>query len=388
MTDDRRRRAMRKVLFASLLLVVVAIGLLHLFTPGHLLFFHNTYRRLSYFPIVLGALWFGVRGGLILAGLSSLAFIPHVLLYMGQGTESYLSELTEIILYLAAGLTVGIIAGRGRTLQEQYRLLSEKLERSYARLHEETAQLIEVEKQLAVSQKFSALGQLSAALAHEIKNPLGSIKGTAEILLDEFPPGHPRREFAEILQKEAARLNATVEEVLQYSRGQRGPDEPAEPLSEVVQRIGSLLESRVRGKGIMLLMDGLEQGRDFFVAGGKIAQVVLNLLLNAIDAVPEKGKIRIATAWRGDDLLMTVEDNGPGVAVADREKIFEPFHSGKEEGTGLGLLISRKIVASYGGALTVRDSALGGALFEVVLPGPQRQMVAGLADSNTEDNHG
>ena len=174
-----------KLLFFALLVAVVAIGLLHLFTPGDLHFYHNIYRRLSYFPIVLGGLWFGVAGGLGLAVLSSIAFIPHVLLYVGHGSQA-VSELMEIILYLAAGLLVGVISGRQTRLRERYQQLSEKLQASYARLHEETAQLIEAETRLAAAQKFSALGRLSASLAHEIKNPLASIKGTAEILRDEF----------------------------------------------------------------------------------------------------------------------------------------------------------------------------------------------------------
>ncbi|MCG2823478.1 MAG: hypothetical protein L6364_07315, partial [Desulfobulbaceae bacterium] len=205
-----------KFLFPALLAAVVAIGLLHLFTPGDLHFYHNTYRRLSYFPIVLGGLWFGVRGGLGLALLSSIAFIPHVLLYVGHGSQA-VSELMEIVLYLAAGLLVGVISGRQTRLRERYRQLSERLQASYARLHEETVQLLEAEARLAAAQKFSALGKLSASLAHEIKNPLASIKGTAEILRDEFPGDHPKREFVDILFKETGRLHDTVEEILRYA---------------------------------------------------------------------------------------------------------------------------------------------------------------------------
>jgi signal transduction histidine kinase len=227
---------MRKLLFIILVLVVLGIGFLHFTTPAELFFYHDTYRRLSYFPIVLGALWFGIWGGLILAVMSSLAFIPHVILYIGQGTGSYLSELTEIILYLAAGTVTGVIAGRESRLREKYRLLSEKLEKSYAKLHRETQLLLEAEEQLSVTQKLSALGQLSASLAHEIKNPLSSIKGTADILLDEFPDGHPKREFVEILLKETSRLNNTVEEVLQFSR--RGSQDTKEKYLINCNRLG------------------------------------------------------------------------------------------------------------------------------------------------------
>jgi len=364
---------MRKYLFAFLVLIVIIIGLLHFFTPGHLFFYHDTYRRLSYFPIVFGAIWFGFRGGLILSVMSSIFFIPHILLYIGQGPETYINELLEIILYLAAGTVTGLIVNKENKLRQQYKLLSEKLEKSYARLHEETQLLIEVEEQLSASQKFSALGKLSASLAHEIKNPLSSIKGTAEILLDEFPEGHPKREFTQILLKEATRLNATVEEVLQYSRGQRGTRAATEPVALVINQVAGLLKSQLKKKAISLEITAAPAAEQFHVDAGKLSQVFLNIILNGIDVVPKGGSIKVTTLAQDDQgLQVTICDSGPGVPAADRERIFTPFVSGKEDGTGLGLSISRKIVESYGGRLTVSDSELGGVCFTVFLPSENR----------------
>ncbi len=363
-----RQRAMRKLLFLTLVGAVIGIGFLHFFTPGSLVLFHDTYRRLSYFPIVLGAIWFGLPGGITLAVLASIAFIPHLLLYIGSNPQLYVSELTEIVLYLAAGTVTGVIAGREARLREKYKQLSEKLEKSYARLHRETELLIETEERLAASQKLSALGQLSASLAHEIKNPLSSIKGTAEILLDDYPADHPKREFVEILMKEAARLNATVEDVLRFSRGQRGKEEPTEPLLQVIDRVGKLLDSRIRKKSIRFSLAQDDGAGNFYVEGGKIAQVFLNIILNAIDAVPTGGTVRVEVRKERAGWATTVCDSGPGIPFSERERIFEPFVSDKEEGTGLGLLISRRIVESYGGRITVSDADEGGACFTVFLP--------------------
>jgi signal transduction histidine kinase len=363
---------MRKILFAILVLVVICIGMLHFFTPGYLIFYHDMFRRLSYFPIVLGAIWFGVWGGLLLAVMSSIAFIPHVLLYIGEGTGTYLSELTEIILYIAAGTVTGIIAGRESRLRNRYKSLSEKLEKSYDKLHRETQLLLEVEEQLGAAQKLSALGQLSASLAHEIKNPLSSIKGTAEILLDEFPEDHPKREFVEILLKETERLNNTVEEVLQFSRrgmqGEKKEQAETEPLSQVIDRVTSLLASQLRKKNIKLTVTGWEVGKAFFVAGEKLSQVFLNIILNGVDAAPAKGEISIETMKHADGYTVSVKDDGPGIAAELADKIFNPFYSTKEGGTGLGLSISKKIVESYGGTLTLSDAETGGACFTVFLP--------------------
>jgi len=363
---------MRKILFAILILVVIGIGMLHFLTPGDMVFYHDMFRRLSYFPIVLGAIWFGIWGGLVLAVMSSIAFIPHVLLYIGEGTETYLSELTEIVLYLAAGGVTGIIAGRESLLRSRYKELSEKLEKSYDKLHRETQLLLELEEQLSAAQKLSALGQLSASLAHEIKNPLSSIKGTAEILLDEFPKDHPKREFVEILLKETTRLNSTVEEVLQFSRrgvqGREKENMETEPLSQVIDRVTSLLASQLRKKSIRLTVTGWETGKAFFVVGEKLSQVFLNIILNAIDATPPRGEIIVETMKHAAGYRVLVKDTGSGIPDKFKDKIFDPFYSTKEGGTGLGLSISKKIIESYGGTLTQSDSEGGGACFAIFLP--------------------
>jgi signal transduction histidine kinase len=371
---------MRKFIFAILVLVVIGIGFLHFFTPAELFYYHDTYRRLSYFPIVLGAIWFGIWGGLILAVMSSIAFIPHVILYIAQGGGSYLSELTEIILYLAAGAVTGIIAGRESRLREKYRLLSEKLEKSYAKLHRETQLLLEAEEQLSATQKLSALGQLSASLAHEIKNPLSSIKGTAEILLDEFPTGHPKREFIEILLKETSRLNNTVEEVLQFSRrgahSKKQEEADTEPLSQVIDRVTSLLANHVQKKNITLTVIGWEEGKSCYVAGDKLSQVFLNIILNAIDAAPPRGELTIETQKDASGCTVSVSDNGSGIPANLQEKIFAPFYSTKDGGTGLGLSISKTIVESYGGTLTLSETEGGGACFTVSLPSKDSDSIA------------
>jgi len=361
---------MRKFIFAVLLLTVVGIGFLHFYTPGDLVVYHAAYRRFSYFPIVLGAIWFGLWGGIFFAVLSSVAFIPHLLLYLGDDPRIYLNELIEVALYLAAGTLTGFIASREAKLRDKYRKLSEELEVAYKRLHQESAVLLEVEAQLGANQKLSALGELSASLAHEIKNPLSSLKGTAEIILDEFPEDHPKREFGEILLKEVDRLSVTVNEILQYSRGHAmvGGDQPPEPLIEVVNRVSRLLESHLRKKSVTLRIDACPEADSFMIDGSKMVQVFLNIILNAIDVLPRNGIINIKIRTAGKEMVVAISDNGPGIPEKMRQDIFKPFISWKEHGTGLGLSISAKIVESIGGRIDVSESAEGGACFAVSLP--------------------
>lgn len=362
---------MKKFRYPFLVLIVIVIGLLHFFTPGRDIFLHDTYRRLSYFPIVMGAIWFGLRGGLLLAVLSSIAYIPHLLHYLGYGPQTYLGELTEIFFYLAAGVVIGVIAGRETRLRKKYEELSEKLEKSYGRLHKQAKILLEVEEQLGASQRLSALGRLAASLAHEIKNPLSSIRGVAEIFLDEFPAGHPKHEFVEILLKEVNRLNTTVEDVLEYSRGQTMGQGELEPVSDILDRTAKLLGHHLHKKNIVLHSTGLETGKDFLADGAKLSQVLLNIALNAIDALSPGGNIWLEARPQQKGLELTICDDGPGIAEADKEKIFTPFFTTKDGGTGLGLPISRRIIESYGGTLSCAASSLGGACFTIYLPGGQ-----------------
>jgi signal transduction histidine kinase len=361
----------KKILFTILLLIVTGIGLLHFITPGDLGVYHAAYRRFSYFPIFLGAIWFGLRGGIFFAVLSSLAFIPHLFLYIGEDPRIYLNELIEVVLYLAAGTLTGFIASREAKLRDKYQILSEELEEAYERLHNESAVLLEVEEQLGANQKLSALGELSASLAHEIKNPLSSIRGTAEILLDEFPEEHPKREFGEILLKEVDRLNVTVNEILQFSKGQPslGNDQAAEPLAEVINRVVRLMESHLHKKAVRLRLDSCSEADTFLVDGSKMSQVFLNIILNGIDALTEHGEINIKIRVEDREMIVAISDNGPGIPKNMRQDIFKPFVSGKEHGTGLGLSISAKIVESLGGKINVSESSDGGACFTVSLPG-------------------
>jgi len=360
---------MKKLRILILILTVLSLSLLHFVTPAHFIFHHDTYRRLSYFPIALGGIWFGFRGGIGIAALTSVAFIPHLLLFAGNDSEAYHSELTEIILYLAAGAFIGILAGRESKLREKYKLLFEKLKRSYARLHKGTKLLIEAEEQLRISQRLAAIGQFSASLAHEIKNPLGSIKGTAEILLDDYPEGHPKREFVEILLKETSRLDNSVNEALHLFRGNKTADRNinVEPLEQVIGRVTKLLRSELNKRNIDFSINGIELVKDFPVDGEKVSQIFLNIILNAMEAVEQSGKIEMGLQKKQEGIYMQIEDNGPGIHPLDQKKIFDPFFTKRKEGTGLGLSVSRKIAESYGGSLRLTN-AENGACFELFLP--------------------
>lgn len=360
-----------KPYMVPLLFLVVGVGLLHTFTPIDRILLHDFYRRISYLPIVIAAILYGIKGGVFLAACTSIAFIPHLRHFYHLGAGAYLTELPEVLLYFAAGIVTGAIAAREQQLRIKYQNLALQLERSYKKLHSQTATLVEAEEQLHASQKLSALGQLSASLAHEVKNPLAGIRGAAEILADDFPTGHPKHEFAEILLKETSRLSTTVEEVLHYSKRQL-PERHSprfEALPIVLERVATLLDNSFRCKNITLSLELSDQADKTLIDGDKMSQVFINLLLNSCEFLENDGRITVQSREKGNRVEIMFLDNGPGVPSSEQKKIFDPFYSTREEGTGLGLAISSRIVKSYGGTLRFEIPENGtGALFIITLP--------------------
>ena len=357
------------IVFICLVLFVILIGILHSVTPGHMIFYHDTYRRMSYFPITIGAILYGLWGGLSLAVLSCLSFVPHLLTFWARGPEAYYSELSEILFYLAAGLVIGLISSRENRLKGKYKLLSEKLSTSYQRLHDQASQLVKAEKHLGESQKLSMLGHVSASLAHEIKNPLASIKGAAEILSDEVPESHPKHEFIEIMRSEISRLNNSVEDVLAYCRGQqvkhRGRQEPIE---KIVRHVVALLGTHLQEKSIDLTVQSNLSPHAYPSDEVTMTQVIMNVLINAVDAVHKDGRILVEIKEGENYCMIEVLDDGPGIEQIHAEKIFDSFVTHKQEGTGLGLSIAKKSIESLGGSINLIPSKLGGAGFSIRLP--------------------
>ncbi|WDP86904.1 MAG: HAMP domain-containing histidine kinase [Desulfobacter sp.] len=359
---------MKKIWFVCLLLMIAGIGAAHYVTPGHLILYHDTYRRLAYFPIVIGAILYGVKGGLAMAVLSCLSFVPHLFMFWFQGTQVYYSELSEILFYLAADLFIGMVSSRENKLRIRYQALSEQLASSYQRLHDQAGRLVQAEKELGQENKLSMLGHVSASLAHEIKNPLAAIKGAVEILADEVNLNHPKHEFIEIMRSEVSRLNNSVDEVLAYCRGQQKTrEDKMVVLSQVVDRVSQVVGPKVSEKAIDLSWDRT-MAEEVRIPENALTQVLINLLLNAADAVDKKGKIWVSHRLESKRLCIDIDDNGPGLDTTAHKTVFQPFVTFKAEGTGLGLSITQRILERLGGTIQVTRSEFGSACFSINLP--------------------
>lgn len=352
------RRA--KLQAALIALSIVAITILHFVTPLELVALHEIYQRLYYVPILAAAILFGWRGGLSASLFASLIYLPHIWLHWHHLEGVYaLNQYAEIVIFNVVGSVTGALGdqhNRARTHAEQ---TSIELQRAYTELRQTFEQLLRADR-------INSVGELSAGVVHEVRNPLASIKGAIEILEDDIPHDSPRREFAEIIKHEVDRLDTLVGEFLRFARPPKPSVAPAS-LNEIAQSVQSLVAQRAAAQNVSIETQ-FTSGLSFIaVDTEQIKQLLLNLAINALQAMPQGGRLVFRTRADGKNQIIEVEDTGGGIDPSARQRIFDPFFTTKEKGTGLGLSVAYRIASAHGGSLTLADEERG-AKFILNLP--------------------
>jgi signal transduction histidine kinase len=231
--------------------------------------------------------------------------------------------------------------------------------------------------------RLAALGQMAAGLAHEIRNPLGSIKGAAQFLQPTSLTGgaaaqaHSQgdtKEFLNIIVEEVNRLNKIVSQFLDYARPYRGEQKPLE-IADVLKKTLQLLQKEDVGR-FDITTAFAERLPPIRADAEQLLQVFLNLSLNALQAMPDGGRLLMSTGLRRSTrrgaaaafLEIRFRDTGVGIEPGDLKNLFIPFFTTKDKGTGLGLPISQRIIENHGGTIEVRSQPGEGATFTVLLP--------------------
>ncbi|WP_437926915.1 HAMP domain-containing sensor histidine kinase [Sorangium sp. So ce291] len=270
-------------------------------------------------------------------------------------------ELAEL------GASLALMTGRLRADEESLRAKIAEVER-YA------ADLKSAQERLVRSERLASVGRLSAGLAHEIGNPIAAILGLQELLLAGGLTPAEERDFVERMKRETERIHRILRDLLDFARPAAGEagEEPSGAVADAVDDVISLVAPQKALRGVELARDVAPDVPPVPLSHGRLVQVLLNLLLNAADAVPRAGGRVALRASRGADgaARIEVEDNGPGIAEAVRDTLFEPFITTKQvgEGTGLGLAVCRGLVEAAGGSIGVERAEGGGARFVVKLP--------------------
>lgn len=340
-------------------LTILLISALHYLTPIDSAVLHQIYQRLYYIPIILAALRYGWRGGLGAALLASLTYAPHIALHWEHQNYNYaLNQYSELALFFVIGAVTGWLGDQKRRERERAERINSELQNAYSELRETVEQLLQAER-------LSSLAEIASGVVHEVRNPLGAIKGAVEILEDELAANSPRREFAQIAKSEVERIDKLVQEFLQFAR----PPKLAKTsfnVNELIRAAGRLYESPAAAQNVAIEEDLAEDLPPLEADSEQIEQVLVNLILNALQAMPEGGMLTLRTYQASDSVVIEVADTGEGIAPGNLGRIFDPFFTTKEKGTGLGLSIAHKIVARHDGRLTAENSAKG-AVFKIIL---------------------
>jgi len=275
--------------------------------------------------------------------------------FVARSFTRRLSRLSEAASRIAAGEETGRVVAAG----------GDELSRFAGAFNRMVDALAESRDRLVHSERMAALGKLASAIAHEIRNPLSSIRMTAEILKDEVPESGDR-EALQLLLNESRRLELFLEEILSLSGGVE--IRPADhDVFEVAEETLTLLRSRLDHLGIEASLE-IEAGTRHRLDADRVKQVLMNLLLNGAQFAGPGGKVRVRASRDGDGgLALEVLDSGPGVPDEARDRLFEPFFTTRSGGTGLGLAVSRRIAEAHGGKIEYRREE-GWTVFAFVLP--------------------
>jgi two-component system sensor histidine kinase HydH len=226
-----------------------------------------------------------------------------------------------------------------------------------------------LEKEMAKSQRLAALGNLAAGIAHEIRNPLSSIKGFATFFKERYGGNPEDVKTAAIMIQEVDRLNRVISQLLEFARPMDLHKERTS-LQGIIHHTLKMIEDQSRLKGIMIQADLSPHVGDALIDSDKLTQVFLNVYLNALEAMEKGGTLSVNLSLRNDRTIrIDISDTGRGIDRDEAARIFDPYFTTRPTGTGLGLAIVHKIIEAHGGEIRV-DSVRGeGTTFSIFLPG-------------------
>jgi len=343
----------------KLLLGFVLVG----FTGG----VSSSYYLILLLPVVSASTTLGVVGTLLFTMLACATYLSFLLPVFIDWTALTMTDVAarelslRILFLVVVAFLTHELAGASRKEERRYR-------ETLAQLEAANRSLQEAEAAVRRSERLAALGQLSAGLAHELRNPLGTIRASAEMLKKSMPADNAvATELAGFIASEVDRSNSLVTRFLEFARPLELRTEDCE-LAEVIDRAAARLERDGVGRGVTVYKNYSPDVRPFPLDAELMERVFYNLLLNAAQASPSGGAITVKTRPAGDSVEIAVIDRGAGIEPKHMESIFNPFFTTKAEGVGLGLSIVSKIIDQHGGRMTVESEVGKGSVFRVLLP--------------------
>ncbi len=300
----------------------------------------------------------GVDRWLAARGLGSGLVVPVrrtqgicILLAVREERQAAFSESEEELLIL--------LARQAAVALENARL--------YGALRDHVREIERSQQRLIQSEKLAAIGRLTASIAHEVNNPLQSLRNCLDLAGRDGLEEGQQREYLRLAQKELDRLSWIMRQMLDFYRPEAAARQWVD-LNELLREVVMLTAAQCESRGVKLTLDLAKDLPRIRAVGFQLQQVALNLVLNAIEAMPKGGKLSIRTQARRESVVVTFRDTGVGVPRQDLPRIFEPFFTSKARGTGLGLAVSYGIVSAHGGVIEVESDVGAGSTFRVKLP--------------------
>jgi PAS domain S-box-containing protein len=255
-----------------------------------------------------------------------------------------------------------------RVLREQLRLHAEHLEQL---VQERTQRLRQLEQRQRQMDKLVALGQLAAGVAHEINNPLAGMRNAFELIKSSLPPEHEHYELLGLVDKEFERIGGITHQMYQlYKRAAQKPREFS--ITRTVQEVIHLLAHTAASRNVRLNFESSDETLHVILLEGEVKQILYNLVCNAIQASPPRSEVSVGLAQHAEGIVVSVEDQGPGIPDDILPRIFDPFFSTKqgdtEGGMGLGLSVSHSLAEAMGGRIEVISTPGKGSRFSAVFP--------------------
>lgn len=306
------------------------------------------------------------RAVILVAVAGAVAICAVLLVALALLIQRPLVELQQKIARLQSGdLSVSVgFAGRsdeigqlGRDFNEMVRQLRQSRE-ELEKLHR---------TQMSRAEHLATLGELAAGLAHEIRNPLAGIAGVIEIIGRDLPPSSPNREVLVEVQQEVLHIKRILSDLLDYARP-KPPEFCVADLNATAEHAVSLARQQTLSRPIEIELQRADGMPPMAHDTGQIQQVLLNLLLNAIQAIPSEGRVRVELESQADFARVAVSDTGRGISPEHLPNIFRPFFTTKGQGTGLGLSLAHRIAEAHGGRIEVESQPGKGSRFVVWLP--------------------
>lgn len=344
------------------LVVKLLLGYLLIGVSGGL---QSSYYLIMMVPVVSAATTLGALGTTVVtvaACLSYLSFLVFVDWSRQELSSQGIRELGLRVLFLCM---LGFLTHR---LVEANRMQARRYQGVAEQLAEANRNLQAAEAAVRRSERLAALGQLTAGLAHELRNPLGTMKASAEVLRHKVTEENEvARELAGFIEAEVDRTSNLITRFLNFARPLRLQLKEAE-LTEVIDRAVAQIAQRKPPYEVAVYKNYSPDIRPFPLDSDLMESVVYNLLENAAQASPPGGAITVKTRPVDNGVEIAVIDRGTGIASTDRENIFNPFFTTKADGIGLGLAIVAKIIDEHGGKIAVESEPGQGSVFRVLLP--------------------